>query len=347
MSWNLLTKRRDDLPEMRWPLVIVTMAAACLTGGTALWFRDRAAVLTVPFLVLAVTAYALLILLWRRLAALTVSLGIGAVVLLTGGGWLPAVCCGLCLLAVAYVYAALFLAKESRFVRVASTASAIGICMLLVAIAWISWRFEMVGEAIVYFCDLYRETANTGLQTVYEMTDRPAVVLLPETVNAMLYQVVTAVPALAGMVCILLAGVTDWTIRFLFWLLDCGEYFAAEADGGITVPRSFGVLYGVLLLLVMGTSASSSPHLYSILSNCHWIFALPCAWVGLSVSYRKLRHSLAEASFYGYARRRSPLPAIVILVFFVLLLGLSAAFTVLAVLGALFIITRRSEPKEN
>lgn len=348
MAWNLLTKRRDDLPEMRWPLVVLTMAVTCLAGGGALALWEAAPVLTIPFLVLAVVSYTLLILLWRRLAALAVSAGVGAFVILSGGGWFPAVCCALSLLAVAYVYATLFIARESRFVRIASTASAIGVCLLLTAIAWISWRFGTVGEAVRYFCEVYRDAAGAGLQSLYASGDpEAAVILLPETISAMLGQVVVTVPALAGMACILLAGVCDGLIRFLFWLLDCSEYFAADGDDGITIPRSFGVMYGTLLFLVMSTNAAGAPHLYSILSNCHWIFALPCAWVGLCVGYRKLRMRLAEASLYGSARTHSPLPTILLMLFIILLLGLSAAFTLLAVLGAVCIIGRKPAKREE
>lgn len=342
MALNLLTKRRDDLPEMRWPLVVLTMAVTCLAGGGAPALWDAAPVLTVPFLVLAVVAYTLLILLWRRLAALAVPAGVGAVVILSGGGWFPAVCCALSLLAAAYVYATLFIGRESRFVRIASTASAIGVCMLLAAIAWISWRFGTVGEAVRYFCDVYREAAGAGLQTLYASAGAEgAVILLPETISAILGQIITAVPAMAGMACILMAGVCDGLIRFLFWLLDCSEYFAADGDDGITIPRSFGVVYGILLFLVMSTSSAGAPHLYSILSNCHWIFALPCAWVGLCVGYRKLRFRMAERSLYGSAGTHSPLSTVLLMLFIILLLGLSAAFTILAVLGAVCIVGRK------
>lgn len=340
---KLMNLRRDDLPEMRWPLVAVTMATVCLAGGGALALWETAAVLTLPFLVLAAVAYTLLILLWRRLAALALPVGIAAFTLFTGGGWFAAVCCALGLLAVAYVYASLFLAKERRFVRIASTASAIGVCFVLIATAWFSRQFDTFREALDYVLEVSRAAADSGLQQLYAAKGEPAAILLPETINALLYQGMLAVPALAGMGCILLAGVCDCGIRFFFWLLDCGEYFEAEADSGITMPRSFGVLYGVFLFLVMSTSATASPHLYSILSNCHWIFALPCAWVGLSVGYRKLRHSLAEASFYGTSRTHSPISAILILVFAGFVLGLSASFTLFAVLGAVFVITGRRE----
>ena len=342
MAWNLLTGRRDELPEMRWPLVVLTMAAACGCGGLALWLWETAPVLTVPFLVLSVTAYTMLILLWRRMTALAVSAGIGAACLLAGAGWFGALGCAVCLLAVSYVCASMFLAREARFIRIASVASAAGICILLASAAWISSRFDTLGEAIVYFCDAARDRADAGLQALYAAGGiESGLVILPETINAVFYQVVVAVPALAGMGCILFAWICDGVVRLLFTLFGCASFFAAEGDGGITVPRSFGVLYGVLLFLVMGTSASGSPYLYSILSNCHWIFALPCAWVGLSAGYRKLRHTLAEISFYGTVKTHSPVPALVMMACFVLLLGVSAAFTVLAVFGAVLIVRRR------
>lgn len=342
MTWNLLTARRDDLPEMRWPLVLLTAFTACVAGGLGCTFRDGAMVLTVPFVVLAVVAYASLILLWRRLAALAVTPGIAAGVLLCGGNWLTAVCAAVCMLAVAYVYASLFLAKESRFVRIASTASAVGICAVLLAVAWVSWRFASLGDAIRYVCDLARSTVSDGFAALADASGGVQYVLLPEVFDSMLYQAVAALPAIAGMACILFAGLCDAGIRFLFWLLDCDEYFTPETDEGITIPRSFSVLYCLLLFLVISTDAASNPPLYYMLSNCHWIFALPCAWVGVTVGFRKLRHALDTASFYSRPKTHSPLPALFIFLFFFLFLGVSMAFTLMAILGAMFILIRKN-----
>ena len=342
MTWNLLTARRDDLPEMRWPLVLLTAFAACMAGGLGCGFRGGAMVLTVPFLVLAVAAYASLILLWRRLAALAVTPGIAAGVLLWGGNWMTAVCAAVCMLAVAYVYASLFLAKESRFVRIASTASAVGICMVLLAAAWVSLHFDSLGDAIRYVCTLAGSTVSDGFAALADASGGMQYVLLPEAVDSMLYQLVAALPAIAGMACILFAGLCDAGIRFFFWLLDCDEYFTPETDAGITIPRSFSVLYVLFLLLVISTDGVSNPPLYHVLSNCHWIFALPCAWVGITVGFRKLRQALDTASFYSRPRNHSPLPALFIFLFFFLFMGVSMAFTLMAMLGAGCILMRKN-----
>ena len=342
MTWNLLTARRDDLPEMRWPLVLLTACTVCLAGGLGCTFRDGAMVLTVPFVVLAVVAYAALILLWRRLAALAVTPGIAAVVLLCGGNWLTAVCAAVCMLAVAYVYASLFLAKESRFVRIASTASAVGICATLLAVAWVSWRFASLGDAIRYVCDLARSSVSDGFAALADASGGVQYVILPETVDSLLYQTVAALPAITGMACILFAGLCDAGIRFLFWLLDCDGYFTPETDEGITIPKSFSILYGLFLLLVISTDAASNPPLYHVLSNCHWIFALPCAWVGVTIGFRKLRYALDTTSFYSRPKTHSPLPSLFIFLFFFLFLGVSTAFTLMAILGAVFILTRKN-----
>lgn len=342
MAWNLLTVRRDDLPEMRWPLVVLTMAAAFLFGGMAPAFDGGALLLTVPFLMLAVVSYTALILLWRQLAALAVAPGIGVCVLAFGGSWLAAVFCAVCILAVSYVYASLFLGKESRFVRIASTASAAGVCLLLGAVAWVSWRFGSMGEAILYLCSICRTSVTDGFHALAQASGGTRYMILPEAIDTLFYQAVTSLPAIAGMACILFAGFCDAGIRLLFWLLDCGEYFTPETDEGITVPRSFSILYGLLLFLVVSTDAASNPPLYSILSNCHWIFALPCAWVGLTVGFRKLRYALDTASFYSRPRSHSPILPFFIFLFFFLFLGLSAALTLMAVLGAVFILMQES-----
>ena len=108
-------------------------------------------------------------------------------------------------------------------------------------------------------------------------------------------------------------------------------------------------LYTLLLFLVISTDAASNPPLYHVLSNCHWIFALPCAWVGVTVGFRKVRHAMDTASFYGRPRNHSPLPSLFVFVFFFLFLGVSMAFTLMAILGAAFILMQKkdAEPSED
>jgi len=149
------------------------------------------------------------------------------------------------------------------------------------------------------------------------------------------------IPALLGWVSMGIAAFCDGCIRLLFRVLDCGAYFTPEEDRGITMPRSFAVLYGIFLFLVMSTSSVSNPHLYRILANCHFVFALPCAYVGLSAGVSRIRDRWAEASFYHHAPSHSPVPAVLVSVFMILFFGFPTAFTLTATAGAALVVLKR------
>lgn len=323
---------RDDLPQMRLPLVVLTTVVSCLLAGLACSFRGAALLLSFPFLILSVVAYSALILLWRHVASLALTGGIALAVLLFDGHWLMALAASACILAVSYVYASLFLRMENRFCRVATTAFAVGICGLLVVMLYVGWHYDTMQAAVDALCALVRSYISTE-GTVYTAA----------TLDSLLHQMVTTVPALYGMLAISFAGLCDGAMQLLFTVLDCGEYFTPEADDGITSPRSLAVLYGILLFLVVATDSSATPQTYAVLSNCHWVFALPCFWVGLTGLWKKLQLVFAEHALY----KHTPSPFVMLVCFAVAygLLGLSMAFTLTAIVGAVTIL--RKEKVEN
>lgn len=324
---------RDDLPQMRLPLVVLTTVVSCLLTGLACSFRGAALLLSFPFLVLSVVAYSALILLWRHMVSLAVTGGIALSVLLFGGHWLTAVAASTCILAVSYVYASLFLRMENRFCRVATTAFAVGICGLIVTLLYGSWQYGTLPNAIDALCDVARHYISTE-GTAYTAF----------SLDALLHQWLSAFPALYGMAVILFAGLCDGAMQLLFTVLDCSEYFTPDVDEGITSPRSFGVLYGVLLFLVIATDSTATPQTYTILSNCHWVFALPCFWVGLTGLWKKIQLLFAEHALYKHA----PSPLLLLVCFAVVygILGLSMAFTLTAIVGAVTIM-RKSEVRNQ
>ncbi len=318
---------RDDLPQMRWPLVVLTTVVACLLAGLASSFRGMALLLSFPFLVLSVMAYSALILLWRHVASLAVTGGIAVAVLAFGGHWLTAAAISCGILAVSYVYASLFLRMENRFVRVATTAFAAGIWGILCLLLYIGWHYDTLQDAIDALCHMGQRFLSTE-GTAYTAS----------TLDTLLRQVVVAVPALYGMLAILFAGLCDGAMQLLFYILDCSAYFTPEADDGITSPRSFAVLYAVLLFLVITTDSRATPQMYAMLSNCHFVFALPCFWVGLTGLWKKLSLWLAEHAMY----KHTPSPLLLLVCFAMCygLLGLSLAFTLTAIVGAVSIFRK-------
>ncbi len=325
---------RDDLPQMRWPLVVLTTVIACLLAGLASSFRGAALLLSFPFLVLSVMAYSALILLWRHVASLAVTGGIALAVLAFGGHWLTAAAFSCGLLAVSYVYASLFLRMENRFVRVATTAFAVGICGVLAILLYVGWHYDTLQDAIDALCHMGQRFISTK-GTAYTAS----------TLDALLHRLVTAVPALYGMLAILFAGLCDGAMQLLFYILDCSAYFTPEADDGITSPRSFAVLYAVLLFLVITTDSQDTPQMYAMLSNCHFVFALPCFWVGLTGLWKKLGLWLAEHALY----KHTPSPLLMLVCFALAygLLGLSLAFTVTAIVGAVSIFHKSNGTTED
>jgi len=345
MGWQFLRTRREDLPEMRWPLVMTAVLAVCFFGGTAAVLRGRAALLILPFLALAVSACTLLILLWRRAASMAVFPLTVLAALGFGGRPLMSLVCAACILAVSYVYAVLFLARATRFVRITAMAFGLGVCSLLSGLAWLSLRYGTVTDAILHYRDPFRAAAAESVQALQRFSvsggTGGGAVLLPEAMDPLLYQLVLAIPALLGWVSMGIAAFCDGCIRLLFRVLDCGAYFTPEEDRGITMPRSFAVLYGIFLFLVMSTSSVSNPHLYRILANCHFVFALPCAYVGLSAGVSRIRDRWAEASFYHHAPSHSPVPAVLVSVFMILFFGFPTAFTLTATAGAALVVLKR------
>ncbi len=338
-----LLQKRDDLPEMRVPLLVAAMIVTCVTGGSAvLCIRGGLGFLVLPMVLLAVMSQAFLILLRRHPAVLAVPLAVGGILLGTAGGWFWAVAGTVCLLLLSCTCAALFLTKESRFVRIASVACVMGVCMLATGIVYISWQFDTLSAAVVYVCETWQEPVAAVLSALSGGT----YVLLPETVNRVLYQIMGAVPALVGMFCVGCGALLDGGMRFFFWLFDCSAYFVPEEED-ITLPRSFGVLYGVVFFLVTATSSTGSPHIYSILSNCHWVLSLPCAWVGITAIYRKLREGAVLLSLYGTTKSHSPIPAVVILVCFFLFMPTNIAFMLMALYGAGCTIFRHTETERS
>lgn len=333
MGLRKVLERREDLPEMRWPLVIFSVVVACVSMGLAITFEGMAMLLTVPFLVVSVVSYSALILLWRRWAALMVPLGMIGVTVLLGGSWLVSAC----ILGISYVYASLFLGKASRFVRVASTASAVGIGVVLLLAVHISSRYGTLSSAIPAVGHAWQErvSAMLGERSEYLMI----YVFPPQMLLSFFYDVVEVSPAILGMGSIAFAWACDRALRWGFHVLSCTEYFTPEADQGITLPKSFCTLYGVLLFLLVTTNSVTSPHIYKLLSNCHWVFAVPCFGVGIAAVFRVLyaKMKVHFEHFYLYSHKLSPIAPVLVLIFVFLLIGISLAFILTAILGVILV----------
>jgi len=350
---GMVFKQRDDLPQMRLPTVCLMFVLTVFGGalGACMVPEDMFAALL--FLFVAIVSYAMLILLWRSLVSLLVVPLMAGVIFLLGGGPMPMIAGCLSILVIAYVYATCCMAQEGRFVRMTSVAIVTAICVFCTAAAWCSSRYDSLSDVILEGKQICRDLFNRAYQTIGEIsgtteaegTASVILVLTPESIDRFFYQILAALPSLFG-ICImgftlLFDGVCVWLLR----LFQCKECFIPSRDSGITLPRSFGWVYVILLIMTMTTSVSDTPRLYSILSNCHWVFAFPCAGVGITWGYRRLREKIDNVSYYKVGNSMSRLPAVMLLVVLILFIGLAGAVTAAAALGAIYVIRFRDQEK--
>lgn len=337
-------RRRDDLPEMTWPLAVLLIvgvalfsAAAGLLGSPAdetVSFASKNVVGVIsclPLLPLAACLYALIILLWRRFASLLATPVAFAVMLAFGVELFTAAVVCVSLLFVSYVYAVSLISRETRFKRLTCLTLSIALCLVLTIIAWIGLHFEsfsefgevymsevpkLVGE--VYSAQIERSMAYTTASLSYQIPE----VYLQETAR----DIIVMCPAYIGMVSIALAWLVEFLTQTAFRVLDCEDYFI-DLTRRITMPFSYAVVYAGVFVLSLMTSAEYNPMLYAMLKSVLYVMLLPCAAVGISGLMRSL-----EDKLYYFTREK--LLAAIILVFALAFLGVFPFLLIVSAVGA-------------
>lgn len=322
MNMFSVMRRRDDLPAMTLPLaVLMTAATVFLTsvaGRLASDFVGAAAAL--PFLSLAACLYALIILLWRRLASLLVTPLTFAAMLLTGSTMFAAVTVTLSLLFTSYVFAVSLIAREPKFQRLGSLSVAAALCLTLTVVAYAGLHAASYNA----FVELCMDGLSSLLGSAYGMA--PTESYIREAAR----NILVLTPSYLAVVSLALAWFTEVMAKSMFRLLGCSDLFIGITHR-ITLPLPYAVTYVTAFLLTMMTVPEQSPFFYTLLNSLVIAMMLPCASVGVSMTLRKIRVRMYYAS-----QKRGLTTMLMIMAFAAI--GIVNAVMVLSVAGAYFVI---------
>ena len=329
--------KRDDLPEMTLPLVILlaflasalSVAASKLSAVSDVYasltvIRFGAALLIFP---LIVCFYSMIILLWRRVASLFVTAVIFFSVILSGSDLFSAASITLASLFVSYMFAVSMIARESRFRRMTSLAMSYAVSIALVLISAIGLEFGTFDA----FADSYMENMPELLRDILVRFGYRA--LSEQSWDEIARMIIVKLPAMIGLVSMIIAFLTDHLTSLLFRVLDCENVFI-EITSEITMPLSYAVVYGVAFFLTLFTSYRYNPLIYEILSGIVLVMMLPCALVGVSEFARGVQDMLSCVS-------RERFLTVTVIVITVCALGISNSIMILSVMGVYFVIKER------
>ncbi len=345
-------RKRDDLPMLSVPLVVVLFAAitGCTLAAAAVmrdgWQSEHAIpgfIAALPLFCLAVSAYVMLIALWRRAASMTVSLFSGIAVSISAGWFLSVVLC-LSVFVCAYVYASAFLLRKSRYRRIVCLTTAASLCLLTAGLllAGYVWRGISVAE-------LPMQIYNSIADMLYESR------LLSMTETAALSaarSITVTLPALWLLTAEAISWICEWICRRIFRLMNCGKYFLPEVDRGITTPRYFGAVFLLLSLFLLTTSYTQNPLIYKVLTNCVLVLSPPAIYVGFREVFLRILDRLTDTFFVTKGEHTHSYILIIMLLspfMIALFLHSSTMFFLIAVYGAWRVLKnkKRKSPPEK
>lgn len=335
-------RKRDDLPTLTVPLVVLIFAVIVgATAAAAAILRDGAHTVpaffaALPLYCLAVTAYATLIVLWRRAASMAVS-ALSLCAVLPVAGILSAVVLCLSVYVCAYVYASSILLRESRFRRILHLTASVSLCLLVAGILFAGyvWHSVPVAELPARVLESIRRLlAESSFFAAYA----------EETARSLLL----ALPALWLVIAEGVAYLCDWLCHRLFRLMECERYFLPEADEGITTPRYFGAIVMVLSFLLLATSYRRNPLIYTALTNCVLVLFPPSVYVGLREAALRIRDRLADAYIIGKGHRARTITIITLLLAWSMaVLGTATVCFVFAIYGAWHVVKQKKIEKSE
>jgi len=315
-------RRRDDLPAMTIPLaVLMTAAVVLLTSAAGHLASDAVGTLAaLPFLALAACLYALIILLWRRLASLLVTPLTFAAMLLSGSAMFVAVTVTLSILFTSYVYAVSLIAREPKFQRLGSLSIAAAVCITLVTVAYAGLH----APSYAAFVGLCMDGLSSLLGTAYGMA--PTESYVREAAR----NILVLTPAYLSVISLALAWFTETMAKSMFRLLGCSDLFIGITHR-ITLPLPYAVIYAAAFLLTVMTVPEQAPLLYTLLNSLVLSMMLPCAAVGTTMILRKIRVRMYYAS-----QKRGLTTMLMVMAFAAM--GIVNAVMILSVAGAYFVI---------
>ena len=339
-------RERDDLPRMPGPMAAVFLLLAALAAaaaaklvspaepGTPFAAQNLAGIFaSLPFLPLAVTLYALTILLWRKVASLfctPVSFGL---MLLFGARFSDAAAMTLAVLPLSYAFAVSLISKETRFRRTATlglfAAAAFGISAV-VRIGLDCGSFPGMRDAF-----MSEVPAMLGKALSAAVPGSEAVLADSDLYN-LARQIFVMLPSFFGVFCVVFAWASDRIIRRLFTWLGCPDIFIDE-DEDVSTPFSYAAVYAVVFLMTVFTPGSVFPMARVMFQSVLLVMGLPCAAVGV----RRMSERLSERLFY--MTREKFFIGMLLLVAFAAL-GAFPFLLVTSAVGTVSIIKRRFRP---
>ena len=277
---------------VEWSGASAAAARLCSPAGGDITASQNAAgiLAALPFLPLAVTLYAMTILLWRRAASLLCTPVSFGLMLLFGARPFDAGALCLAILPLSYAFAVSLISKETRFERMATLSLFAAAGFGLASVARIGLDFGSV-EAFrdwffSVFSPLFSRVLMTSAADAGWVPDESQLYALTRSLFVML-------PAYFGVFCVVFAWVSDRIVRRLFVWLNCVSVFTDE-DADVTLPFRYAAVYAVVFLLTLFTPSSVFPMARTMFQSALLIMGLPCAAVGV----RRIQERMAENLFY-------------------------------------------------
>lgn len=301
---------REDLPRMPGFMAAVFIVLAAAAAAAAARFASPAVpddplspqniagiLVSLPFLPLAVTLYAMTILLWRRIGSLLCTPLSFGLMLLFGARFSEAAALTLALLPMAYAFAVSLMAKEDRFRRVMTLALFAAGALGIAGIVRIGVDFgspEALRDAFMTAVpDMIGTIFRSAVSMPASSENGAAAMLASISLYESARSLFVMLPAYFGAFCVILAWGSDRIVRRLFAWLGCSSVFTDE-DADVSMPVSFAGVYAVLFVLTLLTPGSVFPMARVMFQSVVIVMALPCAAVGV----RRIGERLSDSLFY-------------------------------------------------
>lgn len=329
--------KRDDLPQMTAPLVILLIilisafaaAASKLAGAdySSPIYSALGVASSTAFYPIIVCFYSLIILLWRKVASLLATPIMFAVTLAASGSLFWTAAITLSVLFVSYMFAVSMISRESRFRRTAALALSYAVCISLACIAAVGLCLGTFES----FTDAFMEKLPALLEKVCSELGYTAVheIYYKELARS----IIVKVPAIIGVISVVMAFVTDYLTSLAFRILGCENVFI-EITKKITMPLSYAVIYTTVFFMTIFTSYEYNPLIYEMLSGVMLVMMLPCAVIGFSGFVRDMEERLYYVS-------REKILTVIIIVIAAAVIGISGCITVASIMGAYFVIKEK------
>lgn len=333
-------RNRSDLPEMTLPLAAAVLffavgsavlAAKLPALGTAGMF------LSPVMTVLSVVWYVLLIILWRKVAAMAVTPFSAVCMLCADVSVFAMTVASLGTLFLAYTMAVSVLSREGRYRRILTASLAASVTMLLGAAAWVGMHYESPDA----FLAVLRESIQSLIRNSYEtvvtseiytqsLSAGVPVTVTESDVSAEAASVMGAIPAYFVMAGLLTAWLADGLTRFFLVQLDAIDDFLPPTHR-ITLPKAYAAVHIAVTLLMTATSPVHNPLLYAVLRSLFLSMVLPCLYIGCV----KLRRGIMIRLYFIHGKRTLSL---FLMIFTVMLIGVSNFVVFFSLSGSVFVL---------